>query len=121
MNQRTKRVLVVDDNVDSAELTAVMLRLHGFDVSIANGSLAALDLAATFLPEVALLDIGLPVMDGYELARRLALSCVGCSLVAVTGYGDERDRVRSHAAGFAAHLTKPVTTAVILAAIAAGD
>jgi len=118
MSERIKRVLVVDDNIDSADMTAEILRGKGLDVSVANGAQAALELAAMFLPEVALLDIGLPGMDGYELARKLAQSGIGCRLIAVTGYGNERDRARSFAAGFAAHLTKPVTTAAILAAIA---
>jgi CheY-like chemotaxis protein len=121
MSHRTKRVLVVDDNVDSADLTAEILRIKGLEVSVAHGSQAALDLVPTFLPDVALLDIGLPEMDGYELARRIAQLVIGCRLIAVTGYGNAGDRANSQAAGFAAHLTKPVTTADLLAAIAADD
>lgn len=121
MSDPAKRILIVDDNVDSAELTADMLRAHGFDVAVATDALAALELAATFLPNVALLDIGLPGMDGYELARRLAQSCAGCQLIAVTGYAAEHDRMRSQVAGFAIHLTKPVTMAAILAAITVVD
>jgi|SRR4051812_25132290 CheY-like chemotaxis protein len=113
------RVLLVDDNVDLAEMTADMLCARGFDVSVATSSLAALELTATFVPEVALLDIGLPEMDGYELARRLAESVPGIWLIAITGY--EHDRARARAAGFAAHLLKPFTTAAILAAVAARD
>jgi CheY-like chemotaxis protein len=120
MSHRTKRVLVVDDNVDSADLTAEILRIKGLEVSVAHGSQAALDLVPTFLPDVALLDIGLPEMDGYELAQdRSARHRL--PLIAVTGYGNAGDRANSQAAGFAAHLTKPVTTADLLAAIAADD
>jgi CheY-like chemotaxis protein len=115
------RVLLVDDNVDSAEITAEMLRAKGLEVSVANGALAALELMSTFLPEVALLDIGLPELDGYELARRITQSGVACRLIAVTGYGSERDRMRALEAGFAAHLLKPVTLAAMLVAIADGE
>jgi CheY-like chemotaxis protein len=121
MRDRTRRVLVVDDDLDSVEMMEEILRANGFDVSVAHGSQAALDLVPAFLPEVALLDIGLPEMDGYELARRITDLGIGCRLIAITGYGTERDRARSQEAGFAAHLTKPVTMGAILAAIAVGD
>lgn len=105
-----RRVLVVDDNQDSAELLRTMLRIAGHDVTIAHDPLAALALAERFAPEVAVLDIGLPVMDGYELAARLRLlpETATCKLVAVTGYGQSEDRSRSERAGFAIHLVKPI-------------
>ena len=104
------RVLVVDDNRDAAETLAEALASRGFDARTAFDGPSALALATRFTPDVALLDIGLPVMDGYELARRLreipGLATV--ELVAVTGYGQDSDRQRSAAVGFREHLVKPV-------------
>jgi PAS domain S-box-containing protein len=104
------RVLVVDDNVDAAESVAMLLRLWHHEVRLAHTGPEALQLAAEYLPDVVLLDIGLPGMDGYEVARRLREqpSLEGTVLVAVTGYGQEDDRRRSEEAGFDQHLTKPV-------------
>lgn len=106
----TGRVLVVDDNRDAAETLAEALASRGFDARTAFDGPSALALATSFTPDVALLDIGLPVMDGYELGRRLrempGLSAV--ELVAVTGYGQDSDRQRSAAVGFREHLVKPV-------------
>jgi signal transduction histidine kinase len=104
------RVLVVDDNEDGAELLAHSLQSMGHRVRVAHDGRAALDAAATFHPDVALLDIGLPVMDGYELASHIRDQPGGRSiyLVAVTGYGQQRDRAASRAAGFAEHVVKPV-------------
>ncbi len=104
------RVLVVDDNADAAEMLASALTALGFDTRIALDGPSALDIAKAFQPDVALLDIGLPVMDGHELARRLK-SEPGerpIRLVAVTGYGQPGDRLASTDAGFDAHLVKPV-------------
>ncbi len=105
-----KRVLVVDDNADAAETLADLLHGLGHTTSVAHDGPTALSKAAAFRPQVALLDIGLPVMDGYELARRLreqpGLHRV--RLLAITGYGQESDRERSRAAGFHEHLVKPV-------------
>jgi CheY-like chemotaxis protein len=105
-----RRVLVVDDNVDAANTMALLLRLAGHDVRTAHDGPSAIDAARTHPPEVILLDIGLPGMDGYEVARRLRASPTldGCVLVALTGYGQEEDRRRSWAAGFDHHLVKPV-------------
>jgi signal transduction histidine kinase len=107
---RTKRILVVDDNRDAAELMAEALAASGHETRVAFDGPEALEVAAAFAPEVALLDIGLPVMDGYELARRLREHSGGdrLRLVAVTGYGQSKDRERSRAAGFDEHLVKPV-------------
>lgn len=115
--QEAKRVLLVDDNIASAELMAELLLCNGFDVSMAHHPRAALEMVKKFSPEVALLDIGLPEIDGCELARRIALITPGCRLIAVTGYGDEGVRVRTREAGFSAHLVKPVDVATLLAAI----
>jgi CheY-like chemotaxis protein len=105
------RVMVVDDNNDAAELLTYALEAMGYTVATAADGPSALATAKAFHPEFALIDIGLPVMDGYELARRLRESSA-CArrmkLIAVTGYGLEGDRRRSHAAGFDAHLVKPV-------------
>jgi PAS domain S-box-containing protein len=113
-----RRVLVVDDNHDAAEMLASLLRAAGHEVSVAFDGPSAMRLLASFTPDVALLDIGLPTMDGYDLARRLRNALPElCRLIAVTGYGQEHDRRRSHEAGFAAHLVKPVQAAQILAAV----
>ena len=108
----TLRVLVVDDNEDAAALLADALGMLGCDVRVAHDGPAAISVAAAFDPEVALLDIGLPVMDGYELASRLRLRDPQrdheVRLVAITGYGQNTDRERTARAGFDAHLVKPV-------------
>lgn len=107
-------VLVVDDNADAASTLASVLRYAGFDVRTAKDGLSALRIAAEFRPDAALLDIGLPVMDGYELARRLRAEYqAGIRLVAITGYGRESDRLLAQTAGFEAHLVKPVDWAVL--------
>jgi len=106
-----RRVLVVDDNEDAAEMLAGALAQIGYDVAVAHDGPSALERAAAFEPDVALLDIGLPVIDGYELAERLRMQASGhrhLSLIAVTGYGQEADRVRSDRAGFERHLVKPI-------------
>jgi PAS domain S-box-containing protein len=113
-----RRVLVVDDNADAAELLFELLSAIGHEVEIAFDGPRALELVDTFVPDVALLDIGLPVMDGYELARRLRGRLDGVRLVAVTGYGQESDRQRALDAGFHAHVVKPVELDALQAAIA---
>ena len=104
------RVLVVDDNVDAAEMLAEWLGTIGHGVRVAGDGPTALEVAANFRPDVALLDIGLPVMDGYEVARRLRElpGCKRTRLIALTGYGQESDYDRSRRAGFEDHLVKPV-------------
>lgn len=103
------RILLVDDNTDAASTLAMALRMVGFDVRTAGDGMTALRIAGEFQPDAAVLDIGLPVMDGYELARQLR-ECRGDAirLVALTGYGQRSDRLRATQAGFEAHLVKPV-------------
>ncbi|HEU0185575.1 MAG TPA: ATP-binding protein [Blastocatellia bacterium] len=105
-----RRVLVVDDNVDSAESMAVLLRLEGHEVRLAHDGAAALEEARSFKPDVMFLDLDLPKMDGYEVARQLRLdpAMSGVTLVAMTGYGHEEERQRTREAGFQSHLVKPV-------------
>jgi len=105
-----RRILVADDNADALETLATVLELGGHEVfSAANGSLA-LESAERHLPEVALLDIGMPLLDGYEVARRIRAQAWGkrITLVALTGWGQESDRRRSQEAGFDSHLVKPL-------------
>ncbi|MBO0861115.1 MAG: PAS domain-containing protein [Chloracidobacterium sp.] len=106
----SRRVLVVDDNVDSAESLAVLLRLHGHDVRMANDGVAALEEARSFGPEVIFLDLNLPKLDGYEVAKRLLKdpATSDITLVAMTGYSQEEERRRTRDAGFHLHLVKPV-------------
>jgi two-component system CheB/CheR fusion protein len=105
-----RRILVVDDNVDAAESLALLLQISGHEVRTAHDGPGVLSLARTYLPDIIFLDIGLPGMDGYEIARRLRQQgeTARTLLVAVTGYGQEEDRRRSQEAGFDHHLTKPV-------------
>jgi CheY-like chemotaxis protein len=114
------RILVVDDNVDGAEMLASALRTKGYDTRVAHDAPTALRVAADFRPEVAFLDIGLPVMDGYELAARLrgAANASNTRLIALTGYGQESDREKTRAAGFEHHLVKPVNLEAIDALLA---
>jgi PAS domain S-box-containing protein len=104
-----RRVLVVDDNVDAADSLAMLLKGEGHDAQTAYSASTAFEAIERLRPEIVLLDVGLPQMDGYEIARRLrATSTVpGLRLVAVTGYGREEDRARARAAGFDDHLLKP--------------
>lgn len=104
------RILVVDDNADAASLLAMLLETSGHEVLVEHGSRRALELATKVAPQVCLLDIGLPEMDGNELAQRLRAQpeTAKSVLIAVTGYGQEQDRKQTLAAGFDHHLVKPV-------------
>ncbi len=114
------RVLVVDDNEDARLLLGELLSSVGFEVKTAADGPEALEVVKTFAPTVAVLDIGLPVMDGYDLALRMRqqLGAATPPLIAVTGYGQHEDRHRSQVAGFARHLVKPVDLHHLLDAIA---
>jgi CheY-like chemotaxis protein len=102
------RVLLVEDHPDVATSTAAVLRLDGHDVSVAKDGPAALAAALAVQPDVVILDIGLPKMDGYEVARRLAAWCQGkVYLIALSGFSTEEARRRSAEAGIALHLAKP--------------
>ena len=107
---RPRRILVADDNADALESLATILKLAGHEVFSAPNGAVALEAAAQHLPEVALLDIGMPLMDGYEVARRVRAQPwgKGVALVALTGWGQDADRRRSLEAGFDAHLVKPL-------------
>ena len=116
-----RRILVVDDNDDAVETLADVLSQLGHEVATARDGPSALETARHFRPEVCLVDIGLPVMDGYELAERLrTLESLSrdMRLVAVTGYGTEADRRRSKEAGFSAHMVKPVDFQELLRVVA---
>lgn len=110
------RILVVDDNVDAAESIAELLRDLGHETVVAHDGPSALEAARSLHPNFCLLDIGLPVMDGYELAQRLRASGdlpEGARIVALTGYGQDADRRRSAEAGFDTHLVKPISLDVL--------
>ena len=108
-DNRHVRVLVVDDNQDAAEMLVESLTVHRYTAQCVLDGPAALQAATNFHPHVAFVDIGLPVMDGYEVASQLRSQMTNPPrLVAITGYGQQRDRARSLAAGFERHLVKPV-------------
>jgi len=113
------RVLVVDDNVDAAVTLAEGVALDGHEVRIAHDGPSALEQARAFSPEVVLLDIGLPAMDGYEVVRRLRElpQARGALIVALTGFGQQSDRQRALAAGFDEHLVKPVELDTVTAVL----
>jgi signal transduction histidine kinase/CheY-like chemotaxis protein len=104
------RVLIIDDNVPSAESLALIVKLWGHDTRVAHSGPDALETAAAFQPDTVLLDIGMPGMDGYTVARRLRATpgLESATLIAMTGYGRDEDRRRSEAEGFAHHLVKPI-------------
>ncbi|HEX3316362.1 MAG TPA: response regulator [Gemmataceae bacterium] len=107
-NDRSLRVLVVDDNEDAAQALGMLLELSSFGVRVATDGLAALEIAERFEPHVALVDLGMPGIDGFELGRRLRSNFNDLLLVAVTGYSQPEDKRRSREAGFDHHLVKPV-------------
>ena len=116
----TYRILVVDDNQDSADSLAMLMELHGHDVYIAHDGQSALDSAEQHRPDVVLLDIGLPVLNGHDVCRRIRQQPWGQTmvLIALTGWGQDDDRRRSQEAGFDGHLVKPVDHTRLLALLA---
>ena len=107
------RVLLVDDNLDAVESMQILLEAFGYTAAIAVHPNIALELLETFEPTVAVVDIGLPGMDGYELAVEIRRRCDAAAktaprLIALTGYGGAEDVARAREAGFASHLVKPV-------------
>ena len=119
---RRCRVLVVEDHDDAREMLRVLLTLAGHEVDEAADGPTGLDLALTVRPDVALIDVGLPGLDGYEVARRIRRGAGGTSilLVAVTGYGQAEDRQRALDAGFDAHLTKPISPEQLVSVMEGG-
>jgi CheY-like chemotaxis protein len=117
-----RRVLIVDDNEDAARSLAMLLRLMGHDVRTAHDGPSTLEMMRAFQPDIAFLDIGLPGMNGYELAKHVRQLPGGdsVSLVALTGWGQEEDRRRSHEEGFDHHLTKPADPAALEPLLAQG-
>jgi CheY-like chemotaxis protein len=117
-----RRVLIVDDNEDAANSLAMILKLGGHETASVYTAADALVRAAAFKPDVVLLDIGLPGMDGYEVAQQMRElpGLRDIRLVAVTGYGRSEDRIRAREAGFDDHLVKPVEFAALERTLAAG-
>jgi DNA-binding response OmpR family regulator len=115
-------VLLVDDNQDAADTAAALLELAGYEVKVAYDPGVALTLLDQFVPQVAVLDIGLPGISGYDLAQRLRAHRNGahCCLIALTGYGTAADTAKAYGAGFRQHLVKPVHPDALLRAIQQG-
>jgi signal transduction histidine kinase len=108
-----RRVLVVDDGRANADMLAIFLRHEGMEVAVAYDGLAALETSRTFRPQVVVMDIGMPVMDGIESARRMLAEGLAATMIALSGWGREEDRQLTTEAGFHHHLTKPVSPAEI--------
>jgi CheY-like chemotaxis protein len=118
-SQRGRRFLVVDDNGDAAALLAVLLQLEGHDVQTAASADEALDRAEQFRPEVVLMDLEMPGVDGFEASRRIRARPWGSTVLiaALTGWGGEAERRRAREAGVDLHFIKPVDTALLLAIV----
>ena len=110
--QQPRRILVVDDNFDSADSLARLLKLKQHEICVAHSGPEAVHALQKFQPEIAILDLGMPGMDGFQLARQMRGSPGGdaIKLVALTGWGGPEDRERTQAAGFDHHLVKPITS-----------
>jgi len=122
-SETPRRVLIVDDNVDACETLRELLEVHGHQVDTANDGASGLERALALQPDVVLLDVGLPRMDGYEVARRIRASrgIRRPLLVAITGYGAPEDRQRALDAGFDADVTKPVDYSTLISLLASSD
>jgi CheY-like chemotaxis protein/anti-sigma regulatory factor (Ser/Thr protein kinase) len=118
-----RRVVIIEDNADAAEALAVYLQRIGHDVTVARDGRSGLDAVQRHRPHAIICDIGLPELDGYEVARRLLAQGLPtrCVLIAVTGYGDVVDRARTRAAGFSHHLTKPADPATLARLVEGSD
>jgi two-component system CheB/CheR fusion protein len=118
-----RRVLIVDDNVDSAVSLAMLLQLQRHEVNVAHDGQEALEAVQRYRPEIVFIDIGLPGMDGHEVARRLRREHgrEKLVLVAMTGYGQDEDRRKSQEAGFDAHIVKPVDLSELQTFLAGGS
>ncbi len=119
--QRCLEILVVDDHIDTAESLATVLKMWGHMVKVCHSGTAAIQMAKNHSPDVALLDIGLPGCDGYQVAEEVKKECPNIMLIAITGYGQKVDRRRSTNAGFCAHLVKPVVPEKLKEALATGS
>ncbi len=110
-----QRVMIVDDNEDAAEMLGMLLETTGHETCVITESPAAIAAARAFRPEVVVLDLGMPVLDGFEIARALRADdeLRDVVLVALTGWGADEDRERCRDAGFDHHLTKPVTASTV--------
>jgi CheY-like chemotaxis protein len=117
-----RRVLIADDNRDAADSLAMLLEMEGHEVTVVHDGRQALTSIEKLAPDIALLDIGMPELDGYEVARRVRLRSAGrgLTLIAVTGWGQEADRVRAIEAGFNMHFTKPVEPERLIDLLRAG-
>ena len=115
-----RRILIVEDNADARESLGMLLEMEGHDVRTAQEGDTALKIVAEFRPEVVVLDIGLPKMDGFEVIKRLRARTDGTqpAVIAVTGYGQAEDRRRTQEAGFDHHLTKPVDPKEVMRIVA---
>jgi CheY-like chemotaxis protein len=123
-NQSTSRcLLIADDNDDAAESLAVLLRMEGHEVVVVGNGRDALNAVGTLWPSVVLLDIGMPDISGYEVARQLRQMQGGqaLTLIAVTGWGQERDKLRAREAGFDHHFTKPIDPNTLLELVSRVD
>ncbi len=112
--------MVVDDNLDAAQSLGMLLRMDGHEVGLAHDGFAAVEFAKSIRPDVVLLDIGLPGLDGYEVAQALRAddSLGSLQLIAISGYGREEDLAKTKAAGFDHHLVKPVDFDTLMSIIA---
>ena len=115
-DRRKLKILVVDDNRDAASSLSMLLELMGHEVRIGYDGEKAVQLAEAFRPQLVLLDLGMPKVDGYEACRRIRNHTWGAdmTLIAVTGWGQDEDRRKSTAAGFDGHLVKPVSPEILL-------
>ena len=116
---RPKRILIIDDDPDQVSTLAELLQLDGHQVQYATNPLYAMDMARSFQPEIAFIDIGMPYMDGYEAVRRLRRHLAHARMYAITGRSGEDETARSLAAGFDGHLVKPLDMARITEIVAA--
>jgi PAS domain S-box-containing protein len=120
---RHRRILIADDNHDAADSLAVLLQMQGHEVTVVRNGREALTTINAVRPEIALLDIGMPELDGYEVARQVRQNTLGraVTLIAVTGWGQDRDKARALGAGFNHHLTKPIEPTQLLDLIRSSD
>jgi two-component system OmpR family response regulator len=115
---KTRRILIADDNEDAAESLQLLLQLEGHTVLVVNDGNAALEAFDAFKPDVALLDIGMPGLTGYEVAAAIRARSQTAMLVALTGWGQDKDREHARSAGFDYHFTKPVEPEELVALLA---